>query len=291
MIITIIILILLAAISINALFKAKIIDTATDAVIKYEQEQYREKDMLDDLDNTIKDALIALGGNRPPIFLEEAHAIDITRTSMKITATAVDEDKDSDGNPDTLTYIFYFGTSEDNLVKEGSSIDTPAVFLKEGLTNGVKYYYRIDVTDGKSEPVKGTVGSAVTTENSIPSVGTPVVTRVANSTDKLTIAVVATDTDDEDLEYTFYRGTSSENITDKVGGTIQGKSGNTVTFTDTDLTMAQTYYYKVKVSDGTENAISANYGSERTWCLGVLCENSTEELILCTKCGKNTRWF
>ena len=205
---------------------------------------------------------------------------------MEITATAIDEDKDADGNLDTLTYIFYFGTSEDNLVEEGSSIDTPAVFLKEGLTNGVTYYFRIDVTDGKSEPVKGTVGSAMTTENNIPSVGTPVVTRVENATDKLTIAVVATDTDDEDLEYTFYRGTSSENITDKVGGTIQGKSGNTVTFTDTNLTMAQMYYYKVSVTDKYTSSVSDDYGSERTYCRGNYCSNYSTTKETCTSCQR-----
>lgn len=63
LIITIIILILLAAISINAVLKAGIIDTATDAAIKYEKEQYREKEILDDLDNTIKDALNEIGEN------------------------------------------------------------------------------------------------------------------------------------------------------------------------------------------------------------------------------------
>ena len=54
LIITIIILILLAAISISGLFKAKIINTATDAAIKYGQEQQKEIDMLKDLDEYIE---------------------------------------------------------------------------------------------------------------------------------------------------------------------------------------------------------------------------------------------
>ena len=73
---------MLSVITIKGAFDAKIIGTATDAAIKYEKEQYREKEILDDLDNTIKDALIAAKGNKAPVFIEEAHAIDVTRTSI-----------------------------------------------------------------------------------------------------------------------------------------------------------------------------------------------------------------
>ncbi|MCI8393364.1 MAG: hypothetical protein HFJ23_06290, partial [Clostridia bacterium] len=54
LIITIIILILLTAITINGVFKSKIIDTATDAAIKYSIAQQKEIDMLKDLDEYIE---------------------------------------------------------------------------------------------------------------------------------------------------------------------------------------------------------------------------------------------
>lgn len=158
LIITIIILILLAAISINAVFKAGIIDTATDAAIKYEKEQYREKDILDDLDNTIKDALNEIGENtgtktnNKPVFasVPVGTAVANTNDQMIIEAVATDADEN-----DILTYTLWFGTSETNLektnltteAKQGNTIS----FTQTGLSNDTRYYFKIVASDGKDE--------------------------------------------------------------------------------------------------------------------------------------------
>ena len=129
--------------------------------------------------------------------------------------------------------------------------------------------------------------------NRAPTITNPTVSRVANSTSELTITATATDEDSNDvLTYKLLRGTSANDANPtELALTPEKVEGRTVTFKDTGLSMDTYYYYKIKVSDGIDSNTSTNYGSERTWCLGVLCENSTEELILCTKCGKNTRWF
>ena len=285
LIITIIILILLAAISINAVFKAGIIDTATDAAIKYEKEQYREKEILDDLDNTIKDALNAVRGNRAPVFIEEAHAIDVTRTSMNITATAVDEDKDADGNPEQLTYVFYFGTSEADLIEEGRSTDTPAIFPKTGLIDGATYYFRIDVTDGKVITT-GVVGNTGTTVNNKPVfANAPVGTAVANTNDQMIIEAMATDADENDiLTYTLWFGTSETNL-EKTNLTTEAKQGNTISFTQTGLDNDTRYYFKVAVSDGVCEDVISDGNNERTWCKGEYCSGGGTNRIYCNGCS------
>ncbi len=160
LIITIIILILLAAISINAVFKAGIIDTATDAAIKYEKEQYREKEILDDLDNTIKDALNEIGentgttGNNKPVFASApvGTAVANTNNQMIIEAMATDADEN-----DILTYTLWFGTSETDLEettltaesKQGNTIS----FTQTGLDNDTRYYFKVAVSDGVCEDV------------------------------------------------------------------------------------------------------------------------------------------
>lgn len=160
LIITIIILILLAAISINAVLKAGIIDTATDAAIKYEKEQYREKEILDDLDNTIKDALNEIGENtgtktnNKPVFasVPVGTAVANTNDQMIIEAVATDADEN-----DILTYTLWFGTSETNLektnltteAKQGNTIS----FTQTGLSNDTRYYFKIVASDGKDETI------------------------------------------------------------------------------------------------------------------------------------------
>ncbi len=217
--------------------------------------------------------------NRAPVFTSQAKASNITRTSMNISAVATDQD-----TSDTLTYTFYWGTSASNLSLVASN--TSGVFPRTDLNMNTTYWFRIDVTDG-IDTTPGTANSAATLANRIPSIGTPSVSRVENSTDKLTISVSATDTDDTAFTYTLWRGTTSSNIS-KTNITITGNSGNTVTFTDTGLAMNTTYYYKVRVSDAYGgNDTSANYGNERTYCAGTYCGGGTYTTSTCNLCNGN----
>ena len=191
LIITIIVLVILAAVTIKAAFNSGIIDTAANGAINYADAQNKEKITFDDLDKNIQDI--------------------------------VDKIKD------------YGGSGE----------DSPS--------------------------------------NHVPTIGDVTVARVAESTDKLTITVAAEDVDGDNLTYTLLRGDTASNISETTL-TLTNISGNTVTFTDTGLTMAKTYYYKVKASDGKENAISANYGSERTWCKAEHCDGGHYEYPDCPEC-------
>ena len=50
------------------------------------------------------------------------------------------------------------------------------------------------------------------------------------------------------------------------------------------LEMGQTYYYKVKVSNGSESGISSTYSSERTWCKAGSCEGISYNDVECPIC-------
>ena len=120
--------------------------------------------------------------------------------------------------------------------------------------------------------------------NRAPTIGTPTVSRVANSTSELTITATATDEDESDaLTYKLLRGTSASDANPiELALTPEKIDGRTVTFKDTGLSMDTYYWYKIKVSDGIDNNISGSYGSERTYCQGQYCAGSS---ITTTTCG------
>ena len=134
--------------------------------------------------------------------------------------------------------------------------------------------------------------------NRAPTISNPTVSRVSNSTSELTITATATDQDENDvLTYKLLRGTS-ENDTNPVELSLAPEKveGKTVTFKDTGLSMDTYYWYKIKVSDGIDNNISGNYGSERTYCLGAFCAgggynhpdcpNCEDGQVNCTTCRR-----
>ena len=134
--------------------------------------------------------------------------------------------------------------------------------------------------------------------NRAPEISTPTVSRVANSTSELTITATATDEDSNDvLTYKLLRGTSANDTNPtELSLTPEKIEGRTVTFKDTGLSMDTYYWYKIKVSDGIDNNISGNYGSERTYCLGAFCAgggynhpdcpNCEDGQVNCTTCRR-----
>ena len=144
------------------------------------------------------------------------------------------------------------------------------------------YDLRVIITDNAGNKAASQKITVVT--NTAPVVGNVTVARVANSTSNLTITATAEDADGDSLTYTLLRGDTADNISE-IALTPTSISGNTVIFTDTGLTMAKTYYYKVKASDGKESSASANYGSERTYCLGSSCSGTRQVWQNCSLCG------
>ena len=125
--------------------------------------------------------------------------------------------------------------------------------------------------------------------NRAPTIGNPTVSRVASSTSELTITATATDEDEGDvLTYKLLRGTSANDASlIELALTPEKIEGRTVTFKDTGLSMDTYYWYKIKVSDGIDDNISGNYGSERTYCLGSFCAGGGYNQLPCTNSNCN----
>ena len=182
-------LVILAAVTINAAFNSGIIDTAVNGAVNYADAQKKEQITFDDLDKNIQD-----------------------------------------------------------------------------IVNRIESY-NIGGTDGSKKI----------------SISNPTIERVAETTSELTITATSKSESESNLTYKLLRGTTEDNITE-IELEPEKIEGNTVTFKDTGLEMAQTYYYKVKVSNGAYNATSTNYVSERTYCLGSSCSGTRTETQTCTLC-------
>ena len=125
--------------------------------------------------------------------------------------------------------------------------------------------------------------------NRAPTIGNPTVSRVASSTSELTITATATDEDEGDvLTYKLLRGTSANDASPvELSLAPEKVEGRTVIFKDTGLSMDTYYWYKIKVSDGINNATSTNYSSERTYCEGNYCNGLSYSYPTCTASGCN----
>ena len=184
----------------------------------------------------------------------------------------------TDGQSGVLKTTYVITGSQTIGETEGTSINITA----EGTSYITAYTY--DKANNKTASQELAVNIKY---NNDPVVGNIAVARVTNSTSQLTITAIGTDEDGDDLKYILWRGTSASDIT-KTGLEVSGKPNNTVTFKDTGLTMAQTYYYKVSVEDGRGgNATSQNYVSERTYCKSEQCEGGGYVPSRCSNCNGN----
>ena len=84
---------------------------------------------------------------------------------MSITATGTDNEQD------TLTYTLRYSTSQSGLDTTTTTKTTTGtkdqqvtfnLTATDGISNYTTYYFRVDVSDGIAETVKGTPGSAKT---------------------------------------------------------------------------------------------------------------------------------
>ena len=85
------------------------------------------------------------------------------------------------------------------------------------------------------------------------------------------------------LTYTLWYGTDASNITTRGVSSSPTKQGNSVTITQTELSMDTTYYFKVVVTDGTdENESGVN--NAKTYCMGIFCKGGWFDYSNCSSC-------
>jgi ABC-type transport system substrate-binding protein/fibronectin type 3 domain-containing protein len=146
----------------------------------------------------------------------------------------------SDGGSTITGYKIYRGTSSgagSYLAGVGTGTLT---YIDTSLTNGQTYYYGISAVNAVGEGAKSDeINATPRQENTVPSSPKNLQVSPGNGQATLTWSAPASDGGSLITNYKVYRGTSSG------GESYLAMIGNQLTFTDTDLTNGQTYYYKI----------------------------------------------
>ena len=239
----------------------------------------------DNAENSTPSGKVTVVTNRTPAIAANASGSVSGVNTINVKATGADPDGD------TLTYKLYWGKTtnyeltSDTDTKTGAS-GAEITFSKTGLAEFTTYYWKITVTDGKSEPVNAGAGNNKTYSTPVKS-GNPsgavvaATTKSVNDAYKIRITAKATDADGDKLTYTISYGTNTNYGTNL---TVQGNAGAQVTkeFTGGNYT---TYYWKVTVTDGRSGAILLGTGNTRTYCKTTKCGGPFTKPVTCTACN------
>ena len=148
LIITIIILIILAAVTIKTLTHDGLVELAIKAAQDYkraEGEELKELEKIDDMLKNVIDYGDESGkNNTPPRFIEEASGVAVSNSEIMINVIAVDDEDTK------LYYTLSYGTSEEYgeiLKAEGISGEEVTFNVKE-LGNYTDYHWKVEVSDG-----------------------------------------------------------------------------------------------------------------------------------------------
>lgn len=206
LIVSVIILVILASISINIVLNSGLIDRTERGADLYQKESAKEQDELDKVDDFTKKIT-----SKSPV-IEKVEVKTRIESNLKIIVTA----KAKDELGDNLTYKLYIGENEENLVEQVVLEDVESgieVSLeKDGFDEEKQYYYYITVTNGVKESTseiqlikinaKPTITSSANTNITVNS-------NPLNSTSYIEVSVTGIDVEKEDLTYRVYLGTKA----------------------------------------------------------------------------------
>lgn len=203
LVVTIVVLLILAGITITYLFgDNSILNKAKSVAETYETEREKEVEGFNNLDRYMKVAT-----NKKPQ-IEVLKCSNRTASSMKIIAMATDLDGKN------LTYKLYVGTTRENLVEQTEK--------KENITQGTEvewqisvidatsiYYYKIIVLDQYGE-----TDSGIRETNNAPVLGTVTIEKDLDEAtgNWVKAKVTATDAENDKLTYTFKMWKKEESV-------------------------------------------------------------------------------
>ncbi|MCI8392375.1 MAG: hypothetical protein HFJ24_03870 [Clostridia bacterium] len=208
LIITIIVLVILAAVTINAAFNSGIIETAVNGAVNYADAQNKEQVTFDDLDKNIQDIVkkieeynIGGSGTEQKDYGTSANGklkfikalvgkpVENTNDSISITALATDENENAE-----LTYTLYIETTAkdaNELVTAKAKQGVPVTLTKTGLENYTTYKYKVVVSNGETEATSldGTASTYCKGEHCEGTVGVQIPCVACSQTGKVTCTV------------------------------------------------------------------------------------------------------
>jgi len=167
LIITIIVLLILAAVTINAAFNSGIIDTAVNGVVNYANAQNKERVTFEDLHRDIQDIVKKIedysikenidygsseNGKLKFITKILGRPKPETNDTIEITAVAVDDNENAE-----LTYTLWWENEEGELEKTNvvarAKQGNPVILTKLGLNNYTTYKCKVSVSNGEDEAI------------------------------------------------------------------------------------------------------------------------------------------
>ena len=174
LIITITVLLILAAISIDIAIDGKLFDisqeTVSQANNKLGEEQNRVDSLINEWDNLETGISGNTSGNEPEDTTPPTVEIEIQgKTSNSITINVIASDNES-GMVETPTYTYYIKKSTESTYEEKTS-NNNASYTFTGLTQGITYDIKVEVQgdkagnkgEGTTQATTGTVTSGTTT--------------------------------------------------------------------------------------------------------------------------------
>ena len=282
LIITVILLIILSAVSIGVIINGDLFGRAKDTVGKANSQIEDSKDKEEQA-ISVWDALpgkVVKSRTTGETTIElSVVTSNVTTKSFRVHVTG------TNANGDILTYVLKVGktTYEE---KQGEEVYWDVTGLNPGTT------YQFEVIAKDSSTQNRVICSETTLANNKPDVTINALN--SKTTNSLKINARATDRDGDNLTYKLYTSTS-QNGTYTLQQTSSAIAENTqVTLTASNLSQYTTYYWYIEVSDGKTNTKSSTK-STRTLCsgTGLTCSTSLCEgyrFVTCTNCGGDKKY-
>ncbi len=147
----------------------------------------------------------------------------------------------SDGGAPITNYAIYRGTSSDS-EEVIDVIGNVLTYTDRGVNNGQAYHYRVSAINTVGEGAKSAEVTGVPTQVSTPSAPVNLSATVSDGHIILKWSPPSSDGGSYIEHYKIYRGTSAGGEDESPIATI----GNLSTYTDTNLTLGFSYYYRVR---------------------------------------------
>ena len=176
------------------------------------------------------------------------------------SSPALDWEDAVDPDGDTVTYTLWYSTSPDFVTKTEITSITESTYTLSGISDDTSYYWKVKAVDvyGKyrwsTETDWYLCCNAVNLAPSVPTLHSPADGSSVESLNPVLEVNNSSDTDPYDTltyEFEVYTNSALTNLVASVSGAAEGESGITSWSVTPPLTFGQTYYWRVRASDGT----------------------------------------
>lgn len=265
LIITIIVLLILSALTIGIVLKGDLFGKAQKTISKANERQVKaegqEESIKLDWNNLPGESIKSATTGETTIQIE-VYVSDIKSKSFVINAKVIYPEDDN----------LIFSLNIDGEGNIGEKIGNEVYWTVTGLTPDTEYTFKVIAKDtGTETSVSGKVRTLELTEtNEAPVIVTNELD--TKTTTELYFAVKATDADGDSLIYELYTSTSETGVYTKNENSVLVAENTQTTLSATGLENYKTYWWYITVSDG-EETVTSEKQSVKTYCPGGTVSN------------------